>query len=57
MVFHRCIVNWEWEGVDVSSVYVHSVICDTVFGVTVFHRCIVKLEFEGYMYPQYMCIL
>ena len=29
-------------GVDVSSVYVHSVICDNLFGVMVFHRCIVN---------------
>ena len=28
MVFHKLIVNWS-EGVYVSSVYVHSAICDT----------------------------
>ena len=27
-VIHRCIVNWSW-GVDVSSVYVHSAICES----------------------------
>ena len=31
MVFQRSIVNWSL-GVDVSSVYVHSVICDTYVG-------------------------
>ena len=28
MVFQRSIANWIW-GVDVSSVYVHSAICET----------------------------
>ena len=30
-VFQRSTVNCEFEGVDVSSVYVHSLICDTYF--------------------------
>ena len=29
MVFHRSIVNWSEEGVDVFLVYVHSAICET----------------------------
>ena len=29
-LFHRSIVNWSL-GVDVSSVYVHSAICETYF--------------------------
>ena len=47
----------EYAGVDVSSVYVHSAMCDTCVGVTVFHRCIVNWSCGGYMYPPYMCIL
>ena len=45
----------EWE-VYVSSIYVHSAICDTLCGVTIFHRSIVNWS-GGYMYPEYVCIL
>ena len=29
MVFHIPMINWSCEGLDVSSVYVHSAICET----------------------------
>ena len=41
MVFQRSIVNWSGRYM-LSSIYVHSAICDTLCGVTIFHRSIVN---------------
>ena len=52
MLFHTSIVNW--RGVDVSSVYVHSAICVTYFGVMVFHRSIVNWSGEVHVSSVYV---
>ena len=53
MVCQRSIVNW--SGVDVSSVYVHSTICET-YVVQQYSIDVLSIG-GGYIYPQYMCIL
>ena len=42
--------------VDVSSVYVHSAICDTYL-VSCYSIDVLSIGMWGYMYPKYMCIL
>ena len=41
----RCIVNW--GAVYLSSVYVHSAICDNLFGVIGISEIYCQLEFGG----------
>ena len=53
MVFHRSIVNWSGR-VHVSSVYVHSVICVDLCGVTLFHRCVVNWSEGVYIFSVYV---
>ena len=60
MVCHTSVVNMELgSGVDVSSVYVHFVICYILFGVTGIPQiyCQLQWEVQGRCIGQYMCIL
>ena len=53
---HRSIVNWSWR-VHVSSVYVHSAICETYLVSTWYSIHLLSIGVERYIYPQYRCIL
>ena len=58
-LFGVMVFRYLWSigvGVDVSSVYVHSAICDTYL-VSWYSIDLLSIGVVGYMYPQYMCIL